>query len=186
MYDDIRRKESVENYYGSVDKSGESDIIEAGKEETTENNMFLNVFHTYDDPMREVMGSAYENNREELNSIIEELKKIGIEVIISDDNESIEYQPGNKFSGGTPGQIKIAKASSLSACMRERQHAIDDYNSGWKGRYILSLDPHEHYNWEVRAYGVEIDIAKSLGRSDMVERLEKLLEEERRKIFDEA
>lgn len=147
--------------------------------------MLTIVFHTYDDPMREVTGSAIENNLEELNAIIEDLKSIGVETIFSDENESIGYQPCNKFSNGEPGQVKLTRSSSLSACLHEKQHAFDDYESGWKGRFILSFDPDEHYNWEIRAYGVEIELARSMGREDMVERLEELLESERRKIFDE-
>ena len=176
---------TTENSAEGVDNSDNRGIIEVGNEETTENDMLTSVFHTYDDPMREVMGSAIENNPEELNAIIEDLRSIGVETVFSDDNESIGYQPCNRFSNGEPGQVKLARESSLSACLHEKQHAFDDYESGWNGRYILSFDPEEHYNWEVRAYNVEIEIAKSMGRADMVERLESLLERERKAIFYE-
>ena len=178
-------KSAAENSQEQLTTAENGGIIEAGKEETTEKDMLTSVFHTYDDPMREVMGSAIANNRKELNDIIEDLKSIGVETIFSDDNESIGYQPCNRFSNGEPGQVKLARESSLSACLHEKQHAFDDYESGWNGRFILSFDPEEHYNWEIRAYGIEIEIAKSMGREDMVERLESLLERERKAIFDE-
>lgn len=176
---------SAEKSSESVDFSDNRGIIEVGNVETTENDMLTSVFHTYDDPMREVMGSAIENNPEELNAVIEDLRSIGVETVFSDDNESIGYQPCNRFSNGEPGKVKLARESSLSACLHEKQHAFDDYESGWNGRYILSFDPEEHYHWEVRAYNVEIEIAKSMGRADMVERLESLLERERKAIFYE-
>lgn len=46
-------------------------------------------------------------------------------------------------------------------------------------------NPEERYQWEVRAYAKEIELAEKMGRKDMVERLKQLLENERRKIFDE-
>ena len=72
-----------------------------------------------------------------------------------------------------------------SESFRQTITIFDDFESGWNGRYILSFDPEEHYNWEVRAYNVEMEIAKSMGREDMVERLESLLERERKAIFNE-
>ena len=50
---------------------------------------------------------------------------------------------------------------------------------------ILFTDPEERYQWEVRAYNQEIQLAKQLGRDDMVKRLEELLENERKRIFYE-
>lgn len=143
------------------------------------------MFHTLDDPMREVIGSAYKNNFEELDAIIRELEGKGVEVAVSDSNESMGYQPAPSLSGGKPGRVKMARDASLSAWEHERRHALDDEQSGWNGRAILQFDPDERYQWEVRAYQIEIEMAKSYGREDIVERLKALLEKERRAIYGE-
>ena len=158
----------------SLDNSEKSGIIEK-----------TDMFHTEDDPLREVMGSAYDNNRDELFAIIDNLETIGIEVDISDTNRSMGYQPSISVTENNPGRIKMDREASISAWKHENQHAEDDKASGWKGMDILINHPEERYQWEVRAYAEEIKIAKSLGRQDMVQRLEQLLEKERRAIFDE-
>lgn len=144
------------------------------------------LFYTKDDPMREVLGSAYMNNRAELFDIINELEGKGIEIDISDSNNTMGYQPSASFTGGKPGRVKMHRDASISAWEHERMHALDDELSGWNGRSILSFDKEEHYQWEVRAYGEEIKRAKALGRQDIVERLEQLLEDERKAIFNET
>ena len=157
-----------------VDNSAESGIINT------------DMFHTKDDPMREVMGPAYQNNRDELFAIIDELESKGVEVSISDNNESMGYQPCTLFVGGKPGQVKMARDASISAWKHEKQHALDDESSGWQGRMILETDKDERYRWEVRAYQVEINLAKKIGRQDMIDRLQELLEKERSVIYAET
>lgn len=142
----------------------------------------LDMFRTRDDPMREVLGSAYENNREELFKIIDELEAKGVEILISDRNRTMGYQPGVSLSNPSPGQIKMDREASISAWRHERRHALDDEASGWLGRLLLA-DPNTRYEWEKRAYAEEIELANQLNRPDMVERLNMLLEEERRKIY---
>lgn len=169
-------QEKLRNIHGlSIDNGRGSGIIEARE----------SMFRTFDDPMREVMGSAYENNREELFAIIDELESKGVEVDISESNNTMGYQPSPNMSGGSPGRVKMHRDSSLSAWEHERQHVYDDEKSGWNGRAILTYDMNEHYQWEVRAYEIEIRRARDLGRQDIVERLEQLLENERKAIFDE-
>ena len=143
------------------------------------------MFHTLHDPMREIMGPAYKNNYAELDELIRKLESMGVEVAVSDTNSSMGYQPSPSFSGGTPGLVKMAREASFSAWLHEFQHAMDDESTGWLGRQILTFDPDERYQWEVRAYQVEIDKALELGREDIAERLKKLLEEERRAIYGE-
>jgi hypothetical protein len=143
------------------------------------------MFHTQEDPMREVIGPAYKNNFQELDAIIRELESKGIEVVVSDSSESMGYQPAPSLSGGRPGRVKMARDASLSAWEHERRHALDDEQSGWNGRAILQFDPDERYQWEIRAYQIEIEMARSLGREDIVERLKVLLEMERRAIYGE-
>lgn len=158
----------------AVDNSEKSDIIKE-----------TDMFHTEDDPLREVMGSAYDNNRDELFAIIDNLEAMGIEVDISDTNRSMGYQPSISITENKPGRIKMDREASISAWRHENRHAEDDKASGWKGMDILINHPAERYQWEMRAYAEEIKIAESLGRQDMVQRLNQLLEKERKAIFDE-
>ncbi len=142
------------------------------------------MFHTKDDPMREVMGSAYEHNRDELFAIIDDLESRGFEVEISDSNQTMGYQPSLGSTKG-PGKVKMNREASLSAWLHESQHAKDDEDCGWQGLKIMLQNPEERYQWEVRAYQKEIELAESLGYCDMANRLQDMLEEERRRIFDE-
>ncbi len=166
--------ESNGNSAKTLDNSEKSGIIKE-----------TDMFRTEDDPLREVMGSAYDNNRDELFSIIDNLESMGIEVDISDTNRSMGYQPSISITENKPGRIKMDREASISAWKHENQHAEDDKASGWKGMDILINNPIERYQWEVRAYAKEIEIAKSLKRNDMVQRLEQLLEKERKAIFGE-
>lgn len=141
------------------------------------------IFHTEDDPMREVLGSAFQSHPDKVKELLEYLNSVNVEVLIRDENESLGYQPS--VSSGNPGQIVLNKKASISAWLHEVQHVRDDEASGWIGMRILFTDPEERYQWEVRAYNQEIQLAKQLGREDMVKRLEELLENERKRIFYE-
>ena len=140
-------------------------------------------FNSIDDPLREVLGSAYDSHPEKVKELLEYLNSVNVEVLIRNENESLGYQPS--VSSGNPGQIVLNKKASISAWLHEVQHVKDDEASGWIGMRILFTDPEERYQWEVRAYNQEIQLAKQLGRDDMVKRLEKLLENERKRIFYE-
>ena len=140
------------------------------------------MFRTKDDPMREVLGSAEESHPEKVKEILEYLKSVHVDVIIRDENESMGYQPG--LSAGKPGQIVLNKQASISAWMHEVQHVKDDEKAGWSGMKIL-FDNDERYQREKKAYNVEIEFAQQLDRSDIVERLLMLLDEERKRIYDE-
>ena len=140
-------------------------------------------FNSIDDPLREVLGSAYDSHPEKVKELLGYLNSVNVEVLIRNENESLGYQPS--VSSGNPGQIVLNKKASISAWLHEVQHVKDDEASGWIGMRILFTDPEERYQWEVRAYNQEIQLAKQLGRDDMVKRLEELLENERKRIFYE-
>ena len=134
------------------------------------------VFRTIDDPVREVLGSAYDSHPNEVARIKKNLEKMGVEFIEQDENfnGSIAYYPGAVL--GTPGQFKINKNASYGAWIHEEQHAIDDKESGWQGSRIVWTN--EAIEWERRAYQKEIDLMKKMGYNEIVQRLEKLLENE--------
>lgn len=62
------------------------------------------------------------------------------------------------------------------------QHVRGDYKDGWLGMSILA-DPDRRFQREIKAYGIEINLAREAGRDDLVEQLEANMEEERQNIY---
>lgn len=158
-------KELDEESLANIDKSGKIILDRA--------------LHTRNDPMVEVMGAAIENNKEELQGILSKLNELGVEVEYRTDEYAYEI-----IGKGKPGRIIIDKYASLSAWLHEYQHAIDDSNAGWSSIRIMK-NPAKRFRREQKAYQVEIDLAKKIGNKEMVIRLEKLMEEERKLIYGE-
>lgn len=125
--------------------------------------------YTYDDPIREKIGSAETSDPEQLAAIIKELRDNG--VIIIRREHGMAYQPSP--TPGKPGQIIMEKGASISAWMHERQHFLDDKAIGWTG-YRAFTAPEKAAIFEQKAYDVEIDYANKLGYTDVVERLKML------------
>lgn len=160
------------------ERNRKEDIERLEKIQKSSNINDINFF-SRDDPMEEIMGSAFENNKEELNNILSELKDLGVEVEYRANTYAYE-----QIGKGIPGKIIIDPNASLSAWMHERQHALDDAEAGWSSiRILKNLD--KRYRREQRAYQVEMDIAKSLNNDKMIARLESLLEKERKMIYGE-
>ena len=140
------------------------------------------MFHTKDDPIREILGSAEQSHPEKVKEMMEYLKSVHVDVIIRDENESMCYQPG--LSAGKPGQIVLNKQASISAWMHEVQHVKDDEAAGWSGMRVL-YDNDERYRREKKAYDIEINFAKQLNLDDVVKQLLVLLDDERKRIYNE-
>ena len=140
------------------------------------------MFHTKDDPMREVLGSAEQSHPEELQQFLDYLSERKVDVIRRSGNSSMGYQPG--LRRGEPGQIVMEDGASYSAWLHEVQHAKDDESEGWGGMATL-FDRDKRWKMEYDAYEKEIEFAKSLKRQDIVERLEILRENERKAIYGE-
>lgn len=167
---------------------GENDIVEAGvTDQATKANDHIHSlidgfsFATYDDPMREIAGSAMDSHPTEVNRIIAGLVSMGIEVVTSE-RDVMVYQPSPTV--GKPGRMKISKDASYSAWLHEEKHATDDAESGWQGIIALS-DPNLAIEWENRAYQREIDFARENGYNEIAVRLEKLRQERVAAIHDE-
>lgn len=138
------------------------------------------MFHTKDDPIREVLGSAEQSHPEELQQFFDYLSEKKVAVIRHSGNSSMGYQPG--LRKGEPGQIVMEDGASYSAWLHEVQHVKDDESEGWGGMATL-FDQDKRWEMECNAYEKEIEFAKSLGRQDIVERLEILRENERKAIY---
>ncbi|MBO4915010.1 MAG: hypothetical protein J5449_07370 [Oscillospiraceae bacterium] len=137
------------------------------------------MWHSVADPMAEITGAGELSNPEEIASFRKEIQKFGVE-LMEHEGESLGYAPS--LQPGKPGQLLISRGASYSAWCHEMQHMRDDMAAGWTGMRILS-DVDECYRREQRAYAVEIALAKKMGRTDMVKRLEDNLEKERRRLY---
>ena len=118
---------------------------------------FLKGFHTFDDPVREYLGSAFESHPKETQILLDKLKEIGVEVNIVD-REKMVYGPAG--TRGNPGNITICRKASYSALLHEFTHAMDDYKAGWEGGRLIR-DVNKVIEMEKRAYQAEIDFCRS-------------------------
>lgn len=142
-------------------------------------------FHTYNDPIREVMGSMFESHPEETEKVIEELRSIGIKVFFTD-NDNLTYSPGNAEQGRL-GHINVNKNASYSALMHERQHALDDIDNGYPGMGYYIRDKELRWEFEKRAYLVELEIYKRYNVDEQyIKRLKKLMDNEYNYIFNKG
>lgn len=147
--------------------------IKRQKEEVKKNK----GLNTYEDPVREIMGSAINSHPFETMKLLDELKDIGVKVIYSD-KPGMNYQP--LFN--RPGQIRLDRESSYSALLHEYTHAIDDFQSGWEGNKYL-FDDLKMIEWETRAYDAEIEFCRLNDVDEKyIIRLEKLKQDEIKRI----
>lgn len=149
-----------------LDKPAESGIIN-----------YNNKFNTTADPMREIMGSAEKSHPKEIEALSEHIISLGAK-LVRPEHEDLNYQPG--LSRGEPGIVSISKNASYSAWLHEVKHLDDDYADGFLGFRVFQ-DPEKCAKREIEAYQIEIDMAKSFGREDMVKRLEALRDDEIKK-----
>lgn len=82
-----------------------------------------------------------------------------------------------RLSVGKVGNVNIEEGASISAWMHEYDHFCNDREDGYLGFRIFQ-DNEKCADRERRAYQVEIVFAKELGYNDVVDRLEKLRDEE--------
>ncbi|MCK4025906.1 minor capsid protein [Streptococcus iners] len=142
---------------------------------------YMKEFNTYEDPIREFMGSAFESHPEDSKRVIESLEKIGVEVVFGE-SPNMTYQGSPVL--GNPGRIYINKEASYSALVHEATHANDDYSRGWTAsRDVWDKDLAVWY--ETRAYDAEIALNKLLKVPESyIIRLEKLKEEAIKSILE--
>ena len=161
-------EQKAQNAEKALANLGESGII----------NTSRNEFHSHDDPMFEVTGSAYNSNPQEVQEILNQLKEWGVSV--NHGSKTLGY---GCIKMGEPGVMSVSNNASYSAWLHEFQHVKDDMLAGWDGNYVLWCDPEERIRREKRAYAIEIDMAKSFNRNDIVKRLEANLSAEIERIW---
>lgn len=136
---------------------------------------FLKGFHTFDDPVREYLGSAFESHPKETQILLDKLKEIGVEVNIVDREKMVYGPSGTK---GKPGNITICRNASYSALLHEYTHAMEDYSIGFTAMTYF-LNPEKYMDFERRAYQAEIDFCRSQNLpEECIMRLEMLRDKE--------
>ena len=141
--------------------------------------VFDPVFRSNGDPMREIQGSGF--GTPEWNDLIQDLKDQGFEVVLRE-GRAITYGPAP--TAGKPGQIVINPDASISALRHEAQHAFDDAANGFPGWGHYLEYPDARWAMEQRAYELEIEAARSLGREDIAQQLIRNMNAERETIYN--
>lgn len=139
-------------------------------------------FHTYHDPIREVMGSMFESHPEETEKILNELRKMGIKVFFTDE-EKMVYSPGSA-EFGYKGHIRVNENASFSALMHERQHALDDVKNGFPGAKYYMNNKQVRWKMELDAYHIELDLYQRYNVGEKyIKRLKRLINNEYHEIY---
>ena len=133
----------------------------------------LKYFHTDNDPIKKYIGEAEKSHPKKLKEIIDDMESSG--VVITRRNDCIGYFPNTRI--GKPGNVNIEKGASISAWLHEYQHFCDDRADGYLGFRVFQ-NMKKCAEREIKAYQVEIDLAKSKGYNDVVEELIKLRDSE--------
>ena len=158
------------------EQDGKTDSWSDSKDEGSK---AIPAFHTFYDPIREKMGSAFQSHPKEMKKILKYLEMKGIRVEYRPGSESMSYSPD--CVGGKPGHLIMDPEASYSAWLHELTHLADDEASGWQGFRIFSI-PQKTIEFEEHAYQVEIDFARKNGYSKIARRLERLLFERRQEL----
>lgn len=152
----------------SVDKSGGSGIIKENES-----------FHCYGDYMRATMGSAKENNSEELKAIIDSVKSDGGKfTLLKNSNKMV-----CNVSKGCPGEIEVDENASLAAIMHEYRHFKDDMNNGNPGLAYYLMDKDAFFEYERRGYEEELKYARKLNDSEAEKKILNEIEKRRKEIY---
>ena len=125
------------------------------------------------DPLYDVLGPISKSHPDEVLRIRQEAEQLGVSV--KSRPNAMAYAPG--LMSGMPGQLFISEENSYGAWLHEERHMLDDAKDGFAG-FRGIVDTRRRIRMEYRAYAVEIDLAKELGRDDIVEELIRLRDEE--------
>ncbi|MGW0434071.1 WXG100 family type VII secretion target [Micromonospora sp. NPDC003197] len=135
------------------------------------------AYYSSGDPMRE-LGAGRDTHPAEWQALEAEARSYGVEIIHRDGG--IFYTPGTRR--GSPGQLVIDPDSSISAIRHELSHIRDDLAAGWRGfEGVYDRD----FLWasEERAYMLEVNYAREIGRDDLAEELLQLMRDRKNEIY---
>ncbi len=139
------------------------------------------AYLTEADPVRDVLGPGKKSHPEEWNNTIDELKREGVEVVMTNE-EKLAYAPG--LRAGEPGQIHLNNDASIGALRHEYQHFLDDKAAGYKGMRGL-YDLQFRRQTETNAYGKEIQLMEETGNQEAANKLKENLAKELQKLDED-
>lgn len=125
------------------------------------------------DPLYDALGPISKSHPDEVLRIRQEAEQLGVSV--KSRPNAMAYAPG--LMSGMPGQLFVSEENSYGAWLHEERHMLDDAKDGFAG-FRGIVDTRRRIRMEYRAYAVEINLAKELGRDDIVEELVRLRDEE--------
>lgn len=138
------------------------------------------VYKKNADPIKEALGPIKASHPEEIERIKRAAEQKGVELVVGKGN--MAYAPG--LSRGKAGQLHLSEEDSYGAWLHEEQHMIDDEADGWPG-FAGLMDIDRRCRMEYNAYKREFDLALSIGRPDLADKLKILYEEEVKRIGGE-
>ena len=139
------------------------------------------VLRSSGDPAKDYYGPITDEQRKGFEA---ECKMLGVEIADASaaDPEEIAFGPR---VGDYPPQIRIPRDASHLAHLHELDHAKADAENGQPTMVYYLLHPEVRIDMEKRAYGVEIEMARSDGYNELAERLEGNLAREIERIESE-
>ena len=125
------------------------------------------------------MGSARENNPEELKAIIDSVEADGGKITFLKNSNKMVCN----VSIGCPGEIEIDENASLAAVMHEYRHFKDDMDKGNPGLMYYLMDKDAFFEFEKRGYEEELIFARKLNDSEAEKKILSEIEKRRKEIY---
>ena len=129
------------------------------EEWTEEQDESAGVMHDYGDYLAPVLGSAKENDKEELEKIIFDVKSKGGDFIFVKESRKMV----TNIIRGQPATIEIYEGASIAAVKHEYRHFLDDLSNNNPGFAYYLRNPEVFFAYEKRGYQEELEIAKNSG-----------------------
>lgn len=136
-------------------------------------------FHCYGDYLRDVLGSAKDNNPEELQEIIFQVVSMGGEFHLLSNSETMV----TNIQKGKPAIIKADENASIGAIRHEYRHFLDDMANGNPGLAYYLKDKDKFFEYEKRGYEEELAIARKYGYNEIEKKILKEIELRKKEIY---
>ena len=136
-------------------------------------------FHCYGDYLRDVLGSAKDNNPEELQEIISRVESMGGEFHLLSNSENMV----TNIQKGKPAIIEVDENASIGAIRHEYRHFLDDMANGNPGLAYYLKDKDKFFEYEKRGYEEELAIARKYGYNEIEKKILKEIEQRKKEIY---
>lgn len=138
--------------------------VQASKKGLTsgvKSGMIKSKLNSYGDHLRTRLGSALENNKDEVNRIVAYVESRGGKVLFSARKDMFYNAPGN----GVAGNLEVDEDCSIAALRHEFRHFLDDEEHGFIG-IRMAFDRDAFWKREFDGYMEEIRLARKYKEYD--------------------